>query len=143
MICTMRYLIAVLAVLGLIVSALALHVHYSNAVEICDINAHWDCGIVNHSRYAEIKHVPVAVLGIAGYTAMVVLALARRRKVLTLFALGGLCFALYLSHIEADVLQVWCLYCVISQAIIALIFVISLVDTVRAWRRKVAEASGT
>ncbi len=131
----MRYVIGLLAVVGLIVSGLALHVHYSNEVQPCDFNSHWDCGVVNHSRYAEVKGVPVAALGIAGYAAMVVLALARRRKLLVAAATVGLAFALYLSHIEKDVLEVWCLYCVISQGVIALIFVLSVVDAV--WRRRV------
>jgi vitamin-K-epoxide reductase (warfarin-sensitive) len=36
-------------------------------------------------------------------------------------AIIGLGFALYLTHIEKDVLMVWCLYCVTSQIIIAVI----------------------
>jgi len=39
----------------------------------------------------------------------------------------GLGFALHLSNIEAQVLEVWCLYCVISQAIIAVLTVLSLI----------------
>jgi uncharacterized membrane protein len=34
--------------------------------------------------------------------------------------------ALYLSHVEKDILEVWCLYCVISQGIIALILLLSV-----------------
>lgn len=122
----MRYLIAILALAGLIVSILALHVHYSNDLEVCDINAHWDCGIVNHSRYAVVAHIPVAALGIAGYALLALLALLRRYRLLTVFSLAGLAYALYLTNIEAHVLQVWCLYCVTSQAIIALIAVFSV-----------------
>jgi vitamin-K-epoxide reductase (warfarin-sensitive) len=122
----MRFLLFFLALAGVIVSSLALHVHYSYDVQPCDINAHWDCGIVNHSRYAEIKHIPVAAIGIAGYLALGILALARRRGVVLLGALAGLGFALYLSNIEAHKLEVWCLYCVISQGIIALITLCSL-----------------
>ena len=123
----MRFVIASLAVLGLIVSILALRVHYSNELEPCDINSHWDCGIVNHSRYAEVKHVPVAAIGIAGYLLLAVLAMWKRRGLTLLAAIFGLAFALYLSSIEAYCLQVWCLYCVISQAVIALIAILSLV----------------
>lgn len=116
----MRFLIAILALAGAVVSALALQVHYSTATEPCSINEKWDCGIVNHSPFAEIAHIPVAAIGIAGYLALAGLALARRRALLTVASLVGLGFALYLSHIERDILSVWCLYCVISQSIIAL-----------------------
>lgn len=122
----MRYLIAILALAGIVVSSLALQVHYSTGTEPCSINEKWDCGIVNHSSYSMFEHVPVAAIGIAGYLALALLALARRRGLLftaTLLALG---FALYLTHIEKDILEVWCLYCVISQGIIALLTLLSL-----------------
>lgn len=122
----MRYLIAVLAFAGVIVSALALQVHYSTGIQPCSINERWDCGIVNHSSYAVIEHIPVAAIGIVGYLALVGLALARRRVLLLMATLCGLGFALYLTHIEKDILQVWCLYCVISQGIIALMTLLSL-----------------
>jgi vitamin-K-epoxide reductase (warfarin-sensitive) len=122
----MRFVVAFLALLGLIVSILALRVHYSNDLEPCDINSHWDCGIVNHSRYAEVAHVPVAAIGIAGYLSLALLALMKRRGLVLLLSLPGLAFALYLSSIEAYRLEVWCLYCVISQAVIALIAILSM-----------------
>ena len=123
----MRYLIAFLALAGVVVSTLALHVHYSNAVQPCDINAHWDCGIVNHSRYAEIHHIPVAAIGIAGYLVIGIAALARRRAFSLAAALIGLAFSLHLTDIEAHKLEVYCLYCVISQGIIALITLCSII----------------
>ena len=123
----MRYLILVLALLGVLVSVLALGVHYSTATEPCSINEKWDCGIVNHSSYAEIMHIPVAAIGIAGYLALGALSLTRKRFPLFLAALLGLGFALRLSFIEEYALQVWCLYCVLSQALIALITLLALV----------------
>lgn len=123
----MRWVIAFLAILGLIVSILALRVHYSNELQPCDINSHWDCGIVNHSRYAVMDHVPVAAIGIAGYLLLAVLALGKRHRLTFAAAVVGLAFALYLSSIEKYLLQVWCLYCVISQAVIALITVLALI----------------
>jgi uncharacterized membrane protein len=122
----MRYLIAILAFAGVVVSSLALQVHYSTGTEPCSINERWDCGIVNHSSFAVIGHIPVAAIGIAGYLMLALLALVRRRALLLVGAVVGLGFALYLSHIERDVLEVWCLYCVISQGIIALLTLLSL-----------------
>jgi vitamin-K-epoxide reductase (warfarin-sensitive) len=122
----MRYVIAVLALAGVVVSALALQVHYSTATEPCDINAKWDCGIVNHSPFAVIAHIPVAALGIAGYLAMAGLALARRRRLLAGLALAALAFSLYLTYIEKYVLEVYCIYCVTSLGIIAVTTVLSL-----------------
>ena len=122
----MRYLILFLALGGLVVSTLALRVHYSTGTEPCSINEKWDCGIVNHSSYAEVAHIPVAAVGMAGYLLLGVLALGRRHILLALAATSGFAFALHLSLIEKNVLMVWCLYCAISQAIIALILLLSL-----------------
>ena len=121
----MRPLLIILALAGLVVSALALKVHYDTGTEPCSINDHWDCGIVNHSSFAVIHHIPVADFGIAGYLLLGVLALARRRALLFIAALIGLGFAIHLTLIEKNVLEVWCLYCVISQGIIALITLLS------------------
>jgi vitamin-K-epoxide reductase (warfarin-sensitive) len=122
----MRYLVAVLALAGVVVSILALQVHYSTGTEPCSINARWDCGIVNHSSFAVIDHVPVALIGIIGYLALAGLSLARRRGWVFIGAVLGMAFALHLTYIEKDVLQIWCLYCVISQGIIAMILLLSI-----------------
>jgi uncharacterized membrane protein len=122
----MLYLIVLLALAGAAVSLLALRVHYSTGTEPCSINDRWDCGIVNRSSFAVIDRVPVAAIGIAGYLVLAGLAFARQRFLLFLGALVGLGFALRLTFIEEYVLQVWCLYCVISQAIIAIVTLLSL-----------------
>lgn len=139
----MRYFIILLALAGIVVSALALHVHYATGVQPCDLNSRWDCGTVNHSSYATVRGIlwhllaarhpdqfsrpaprnglPIAALGIVGYALIAFAAFIRQRTATLVLSLIGLGFALYLSNIEAHVLEVWCLYCVISQCIIAII----------------------
>ncbi len=132
----MRFVIVFLAILGIVVSSLALKVHYDDpGKEPCSINDKWDCGVVNHSPYAMIGPVPVAAIGIAGYLLIALLAFLRRRELLVVAVLIGLGFALYLTHIEAHVLEVWCLYCVTSQGIIAVLALLSLVWAARAKKR--------
>ena len=131
----MRYLIALLALAGVVVSTLALRIHYSTETQPCSINEKWDCGIVNHSPFAELAHVPVAAIGIAGYRGLAGLSLARRRPLVVAAAVVGLGFSLYLTHIEKDVLQVWCLYCVTSLGIISVITLLSLLWVVVSRKR--------
>ena len=50
----MRYLVAVLALAGLIVSCFALREHFRTDPSPCSINERWDCGVVNHSPFAEL-----------------------------------------------------------------------------------------
>jgi vitamin-K-epoxide reductase (warfarin-sensitive) len=122
----MRYLMALVALVGLVVATLALRVHYSTEMQPCSINEKWDCGIVNHSPYAVVGPVPVAAIGMAGYLALGVLALLRRRRLVLAGALAGVAFSLYLTHIEKDILLVWCIYCVTSLGIISLFTLLSL-----------------
>jgi len=139
----MRYLIALVALAGVIVASLALHVHYSTDTQPCSINEKWDCGIVNHSPFAVMAGIPVAAIGIAGYVVLAGLALARRRRLLVVAAVAGLGFSLYLTHIEKDVLQVWCLYCVGSLGIISIITLLSLGWAIVAGRAGSGQASRT
>ena len=123
----MRYILLILALLGAVASSLALREHYRPYGEsVCDINDHWDCGIVNHSPFAVFPFsqphgIPVADVGIAGYFLLGILALRRMYKIMLGLAVPGLAFSLYLAHIEKDVLGVWCLYCAISLGVITVI----------------------
>ena len=117
----MKWVLIVLAVAGIVASSLALREHYRTDVSPCSINERWDCGIVNHSPYAMLFGIPVAVIGIAGYLLLGVLAFMKAYRVMLVAALGGLGFALYLAHIESAVLGVWCIYCVISLVVISLL----------------------
>jgi vitamin-K-epoxide reductase (warfarin-sensitive) len=127
----MRYLLLVLALLGIAASSLALREHYRPYGDSpCDINEHWDCGIVNHSPYAVIHGVPVATIGIAGYLLLGALALKRAYRLMLVFAVPALAFSLCLARIEAHDLGVWCLYCVISLGAISLMTLLLVITVV-------------
>ena len=143
----MKYVLLILAVLGVVVSSLALREHYREEGDApCDINARWDCGIVNHSPYAMVPHhandwplhfqIPVAVFGIAGYILMGILAFRRSYRLLLVPTFAGLAFSLYLANIEKNVLGVWCIYCVISLGIISLMSLLTLGTVVSQFVRQ-------
>lgn len=138
----MKFVLVVVAVFGIVVSALALHEHYRTEGDSpCSINERWDCGIVNHSPYAMLGGVPVAAIGIFGYFLMAILAFRRAYAVVLAMALVGLGFSLYLAHVERDILGVWCVYCVISLGLISLTTLLSLVATVVARGRTASDGS--
>ena len=116
----MRYLIALLALVGLVVSCFALREHYRTEASPCSINERWDCGVVNHSPFAEIEGVPVAIFGIAGYAAIAAFALARRWWLVLLLTTIAVAFSIYLTYVEARILETYCIWCVSSAGIIAL-----------------------
>jgi vitamin-K-epoxide reductase (warfarin-sensitive) len=141
----MRVILILLAVVGIIASSLALREHYRTYGESpCSINDKWDCGIVNHSPYAIFLGIPVADIGIAGYLLMAVLAFRRAYRLLLVALLVALGFSLFLAHIEAHVLGVWCIYCVASLAVVVLMSLLVgatvIVESIRRQPNKKSEA---
>ena len=139
----MKYALLILCLIGIAASSLALREHYRPYGEDapCDINAHWDCGIVNRSPFAVIPQgspngIPVAVIGIAGYLVLGIFAWRRAYRIMLALAVPALAFSLYLASLEAspNKLGVWCLYCAISLGVISLMTVL-LVVTILFFRR--------
>jgi vitamin-K-epoxide reductase (warfarin-sensitive) len=139
----MRYALIILALIGIASASLALREHYRTYGDApCDINAHWDCGIVNHSPYAVLPQgspngIPVAVIGIAGYLVLGIFAWRRAYRIMLALAVPALAFSLYLASLEAspNKLGVWCLYCAISLGVISamtlLLVIVVLIRTLR------------
>jgi len=138
----MRFLIALLAIAGIVDSTLALRIHYQdpNAAPPCAVTEKFDCGAVNHGRFAVFPptsfdedptakklHVPVAIFGIAGYLLISILALANRPWLTLQTSEIGFAFAAFLSYLEAFVIEKWCIYCLWSQAIITAIVLCTIV----------------
>ena len=137
-----RFFLALIALLGFIAASLALREHYRTDVSPCSINERWDCGIVNHSPFAVMGGVPVAAIGMAGYLILGALALMRAYRLLLVLAVGGLAFSIYLSHIEAHILGVWCVYCVGSLVAISLLTLLTFgTIVVLRWKDGGATAS--
>ena len=120
----MRWVLVVLAVLGIAASSLALREHYRTDASPCSINERWDCGIVNHSPYAMFHGVPVAVIGIAGYLLLGLLAASKAYPWMLPLVTVALIFSIHLADIESLVLGVWCIYCAISLGVISLMTVL-------------------
>jgi vitamin-K-epoxide reductase (warfarin-sensitive) len=127
-----KWIVALVALLGLIAAVAALREHYRTEASPCSINEKWDCGAVNHSPYAVLGNVPVAGIGIAGYFLLGLLALKKAWRTAFFAAVIGLGFSFYLTYIEARVLLIWCIYCVISLSMISLITILTLIMTLKS-----------
>lgn len=149
----MRGLVAALALAGLTVSVLALRVHNMDPglAPPCAVDEHWDCGAVNHSRYAVFPprlfdedpnsgklHIPVATFGIVGYALMAVTAALGWWWVVLQLAEIGFAAACFLTYLEAYQIQKWCIYCVWSQTIVTAILLATVVALVVRWRTRAA-----
>lgn len=117
---------AVFSVFGALFSAFAYRAKVDIAIsEACKIGEAFDCDLVNQSSYSELLGIPVSILGLGTYIIFLVALsqydyLRTKTRELVLTGLGtlvliGLAFSLYLSSIEAFVLNTWCLLCIGSQ----------------------------
>lgn len=122
---TVVAVIVMLCLTGVLVAGLALGEHYNTKPSPCSINDKWDCGMVNHSPYAMVRGIPVAFVGIFGYALIAALA-GRLPRLTAILAFLALIFSLRLTWIEWKILGVWCIYCVSSQIIIAIVFLFTL-----------------
>jgi len=131
-------LIATFSIAGIVVSGISLQRHYAkSATTFCDFTQKFSCDIVNRSEYSEIAGIPVAGIGVAGYSVLLVLSTFWKSRAetpmrLLAAALAGLGFALYLTYIEAYQLMTWCILCVGSLVLIFLITVLSISIKVRS-----------
>lgn len=129
-----RQAVALLALIGLLVSVyLTLHQLGMIGPLACGTGG---CERVQASRWAYLASVPVAAVGVAGYLAILVVAMWGLQRPgdrgparwLVLLAAGGVLFTLYLMYLEAFVIHAWCRWCLGSAAIITLILAASLLD---------------
>jgi len=135
--------IALLALAGIGVSAVALQHHYATSkTGYCSFGENFNCDVVNRSVYSTLVGVPVALIGILGYATLLALATLYRTKaetpgLLMLASLAGLGFALYLTYIEGFVLGTWCVLCLSS---LAMIFSIAALSVALFWQSMRGEA---
>jgi uncharacterized membrane protein len=115
------------ALAGLGIAGYLTAVHYTGGTPVCAV-AH-GCSIVQQSSYSALAGVPVAVLGLVGYIAILA-ALARDgeggRTAAAFLSLAGLGFSGWLTYVELEVLQAVCVWCVGSAICMALLAALTI-----------------
>ena len=118
--------IAGLALLGLAISIYLTWVHYAGIEPVCTGIS--DCERVQSSDYAELLGIPVAVIGLGGYAAILA-SLRLRVEVTALLSYLAVAFSGYLTWAELFRIEAICQWCVAS-AIASL--AIAVLATLRA-----------
>ena len=122
------------AILGVLDAAYLFVLKQTSITALC-LNS-GDCATVNDSRYSEIFGIPVSLLGLLAYLAIIgIHALETRSRFfkqngnLLIFglSLAGVAFSAYLTYISKYVINAVCPFCVASAIFITLIFVLSIV----------------
>jgi uncharacterized membrane protein len=126
---TLRITLIVLTVIGLGVASYLTYIHYAGIKPLCGRNG-GSCLKVQTSRYSKIEGVPVALVGLIGYIAILASLLApedeRTRFATGALTLGGFAFSAYLTYREVFSLEAICEWCVSSAVIMTIMMVLSV-----------------
>ncbi len=119
----------VLTAIGLCLAGYLTYVHYSGTTPPCSIKGN-PCSQVQKSQYSELVGVPVALIGLLGYIAILGSLLAsegeRARFVTTALTVGGFGFSAYLTYRELFTLHKICEWCVGSAVLMTIIVCLSI-----------------
>jgi uncharacterized membrane protein len=127
-----------LVIIGLLVSIYMTIYKFTSNDAMCLGSG--DCSTVNASRYAEVNGIPVAMLGVIGYGAILAVHFLETRRsyfkqngTLLIFGMGltGFLFTLWLIYVEFALLKAYCPFCLASQVAMTLIFAIAVIRLVR------------
>ena len=127
-----------LAILGMLVSIYMTIFKLTDNASMCLGNG--GCSVVNSSVYAEVSGIPVAVIGVGGYLAILLILLFENRNkffkqnasiIVFGLALVGFLFTLYLIYVELVLIHALCPFCVTSQITMTILFILSVTRLVR------------
>ncbi len=129
----LRLALAAIGLAGLGIAIYLTTVHYQGESPAC-IAGGTGCAQVQDSVYAELASVPIPVIGIAGYVAVLLVAavpgdLGRFAGLFT--GIVGISFSAYLTYLELFEIEAICQWCVASAILMTVVFALTLVRAVR------------
>ena len=137
-----RMAITLLALIGALIS-LYMTLHKLGVIGelLCGTGS---CEIVQTSKWAVFMGVPVPYWGLAGYTILTTLALAslqpryqesRALRIALVFTVSAaFLFTVYLTALEAFVINAWCRWCIASAVVATLLFLCTIPEFRRLGR---------
>ncbi len=137
---TLRIVMIVLTLIGIALTAYLTYVHYAG-IKVACVQGHNECEAVQTSTYSKVAGVPVALLGLIGYIAVLGTLAVPQSETTRLATLaitfGGFAFSCYLTYREVFTLEKICEWCVGSAILMTILMCMSL------WRFLRGEARGT
>ncbi|CAG0932617.1 hypothetical protein TFLX_02683 [Thermoflexales bacterium] len=130
-----EWAIPVLCLIGLVVAGYLAYVETAQVEAVCGPVG--DCNTVQQSEYARLFGVlPIGVLGLIGYVAIIIAwGIERRGPVplkrlaalaLVLMTLGGMLFSIYLTFLEPFVIGATCAWCLTSAILMTALVLLTV-----------------
>jgi uncharacterized membrane protein len=116
----LRVAAGVVALAGVALAGYLTWAHFDDAALVCIAGG--GCQTVQESEYAEIVGVPVALLGLGAYTAILALVAwdsPHARLGAAMLALVGVVFSLYLLAVQLLVIDAVCAWCLANDVVVA------------------------
>lgn len=129
---TLHRALLVLTFVGIGIASYLTYVHYQELSPVCSTGG---CERVQSSRYAKVAGVPVPVIGLIGYVAILCSLLVRgelARLATAVMAYGGFGFSVYLTYLELFEIDAICQWCVGSAIVMTLIAILATLRVLRA-----------
>jgi uncharacterized membrane protein len=126
--------IAATAFIGVAVAGYLVYIHYAGIKPICAAGS-GGCEKVQTSTYAKLAGIPVAVLGLAGYVAILAsLAVPGDpgRLAGAVLAISGFGFSAYLTYRELFTIDAICQWCIASAVLMTALAALTVIRLVRA-----------
>jgi uncharacterized membrane protein len=140
---SLRRATAVLALIGIAIAGYLTWVHYAGLEPVC-VGGGGGCERVQSSRWAELAGIPVAVLGLGGYIAILAsLALPEELGALVaaFLSLVGFGFSCWLTYVEVAKIDAICQWCVASAVIMTALALVSAARVLRGAPPRAAPAA--
>lgn len=129
----LRIAIGVLCLIGIGVAGYLTYTHYAKIKVLCLSSG--GCETVQASVYSKLAGVPVAVLGLAGYIALL-FSLAIRGEIGRAagfgIALTGFLFSMYLTYREAFSIHAYCQWCLSSAFLMTVLTILTAIRFLKA-----------
>jgi uncharacterized membrane protein len=130
----LRLATGLVALAGVGVAGYLTWAHFADSSVLCVAGG--GCETVQESEYAEIAGIPVAVLGLGAYAAILALVLwdsAGARLAAAALAFVGLLFSLYLLALQLFVIDAVCIWCLANDVVIAPALAVLTALRLRSW----------
>jgi uncharacterized membrane protein len=125
---TVRIVMIVLTVIGLGIASYLTYVHFAGIKPAC--TAGESCTKVQTSVYSKLAGVPVALMGLIGYIAILGSLLAHEtetsRFATLIFTLAGFGFSAYLTYRELFSIHAICEWCASSAGLMTILMALSV-----------------
>jgi uncharacterized membrane protein len=131
--------IAVISLIGIGVAGYLTYTHYEGLNVVCLSSG--GCETVQKSVYSKLAGVPVSVLGLAGYIA-ILFSLTIRNELGRVAGFGialiGFLFSLYLTYREIFTIKAICQWCVSSAVLMTILTILTAIRVLRVESEPVA-----